>query len=320
MKVGLFDLDRTGFPNVALMKLSAWHKAQGDDVLPLNSGLAADRRYASAVFTWNRPKAAALAAQGAIVGGSGLNLTDVLPDAVEAMRPDYSLYHIDFGIGYLMRGCIWACTFCVVPEKEGKPRQVATIDDLLNADSGRSRPFVVLLDNEFFWRERWAIERLEEFTARGIDFCPSQGLDVRVVTGPLADALAASPYWNVNHSRRQITFAFDDIRTEARYRRGVEILLKRMAAWHLQSFVLVGFNSTIEQDLERIAIIREYGIDPFVMIYRDYHTGQAPRDRQLRNLARWVNRRLYKLIPFDEYSPEASRREQPRLTLHEVRQ
>lgn len=304
--IGLFDLDRTGFPNVALMKLSAWHKAQGDTVLSLNSGERADRRYASAVFTWNRAKADALAAQGAIVGGSGVNLTNTLPDDVEAMRPDYSLYGIDYGVGYLMRGCIWTCAFCVVPQKEGKPREVATIDDLVNRD-GRARPFVVLLDNEFFWREKWAIARLQEFTERGIDFCPSQGLDIRVVTPVLADALAASPFWNVKRSRRQITFAFDDLSIERLYRRGVELLLTKMAAWHLQSFVLVGFNSTIAQDLERLAIIREYGIDPFVMIYRDQSTGQAARDRVRRNLARWVNRRLYKTCTFEDYEPEARR-------------
>jgi hypothetical protein len=309
VNVGLFDLDRTGFPNVALMKLSAWHKAQGDTVLPLNSGQPADRRYGSAVFTWNRKKALALADQGALVGGSGVDLKNELPRDVEAMRPDYTLYGIDYGVGYLMRGCIWRCDFCVVPQKEGKPREVATIDDLVNT-SGRERPFVVLLDNEFFWREKWAIARLQEFTERGIDFCPSQGLDVRVVTPALVEALAASPFWNVKRSRRQITFAFDDLSTERLYRRGIERLLLKIAAWHLQSFVLVGYNSTIKQDLERLSIIRSYGVDPFVMVYRDYHTGQMARDRQLRNLARWVNRRLYKTCAFDEYWPEARREAQ----------
>lgn len=313
MKIGLFDLDRTGFPNVALMKLSAWHKSQGDTVLPLNSGESADRRYGSAVFTWNRHKVAALVAQGAVVGGSGVDLGNKLPKHVEAMRPDYSLYGIDYGVGYLMRGCIWTCAFCVVPEKEGKPREVATIDDLLN--QGRSRPFVVLLDNEFFWREKWAIARLQEFTERGIDFCPSQGLDVRVLTEPLVDALAASPFWNVKRSRRQITFAFDDLKLESRYRRGVEMLLSKIAAWHLQSFVLVGYNSTIEQDLQRIAIIRSYGIDPFVMVYRDYHTGKMARDPQRQNLARWVNRRLYKSHTFSMYWAEAKRAAQSNLSL-----
>lgn len=316
MRVGLIDADRTGFPNVALMKLSAWHKAQGDSVRLVRGPLDVDetikRWYASVVFSWNRRLALALASMyGVTIGGSGVDLRATLPPEVEAMRPDYSLYDIDYGLGYLMRGCIWTCKFCVVPEKEGKPREVATIDDLINHESGRKRPFIVLLDNEFFWREKWAIAKLQEFTERGIDFCPSQGLDVRVLTVPLVEALAASPFWNVKRSRRQITFAFDDLKIEKQYRRGVEMLLAKMAAWHLQSFVLVGFNSTIEQDLRRIAIIREYGIDPFVMVYRDYDTGQCPRDRQLRNLARWVNRRLYKTCAFEDYWPEAQRANQP---------
>lgn len=314
MRIGLLDLDRTGFPNLALMKLSAWHKQQGHETVLLRqpADAAVDHVYASAVFSWNRLKAAVVAAtMGATVGGSGVSLRSQLPPEVEAMRPDYALYGIDYGLGYLMRGCIWTCKFCIVPEKEGKARPVATVDDLLHPASTRKRPFVVLLDNEFFWKESWAIARLTEFTERGIDFCPSQGLDVRVLTVPLAQALAASPFWNVKRSRRQVTFAFDDIKTERQYRRGVELLLSNgMKAWQLQSFVLVGFNSTIEQDLARLAVIREYKIDPFVMVYRDRHTGRMTDDRQLRNLARWVNRRLYKTHPFPEYAREVRRREE----------
>lgn len=314
------DLDRTGFPNLALMKLSAWHKAQGHETTLLRGDrwllflLTFDKVYASTVFTWNRDKADAVAALGVEVGGSGVGLRNELPPDVEAMRPDYQLYGIDYGLGFLMRGCIWTqetCPHCIVPLKEGKPREVATIDDLLNPDGVRSRSFIVLLDNEFFWREKWAITRLEEFTARGIDWCPSQGLDVRVVTAPLASALAASPFWNVHHTRRQITFAFDNIRTERLYRRGVEVLLiAGIKPWQLQSFVLVGSNSTIEDDLRRIAIIQSYGIDPFVMVFRDYRSGQMTADPQLRNLARWANGRVCKVCSFEEYWPEAKRRHQ----------
>jgi hypothetical protein len=312
VRVGLIDLDRTGFPNLALMKLSAWHKAQGHETSLMRgaqgplTGMLFDRVYASAVFSWNRDKAEAARDLGAIVGGSGVDMKGTLPDDVEAMRPDYRLYGIDYGVGYLMRGCIWTqetCPACIVPLKEGKPREVATIDALINRESTRRRPFVVLLDNEFFWREKWAIARLVEFTERGIDWCPSQGLDVRVVTPALSLALAASPFWNVHRSRRQITFAFDDIRTERQYRRGVEMLFAAgIKAWQLQSFVLVGCNSTIEQDLARIAVIQGYGIDPFVMVYRDYHTGQMATDPQLRDLARWANRRLCKVCKFEDYA------------------
>lgn len=318
MKVVLFDLDRTGWPNLALMKLSAWHKAQGDTVLPLNALAPVDRKYASAVFTWNRSKVAAFRELGAVVGGTGWSRTETLPDEIEAMRPDYTLYGIDYGWGYLMRGCIRTnaeCPECLVPSKEGKARQVATIDDLLNRESDRKRPFVVLLDNEFFWNVKWAIERLEEFTARGIDWCPSQGLDIRNVTPALCQALAASPFWNVGRSRRQVTFAFDSLHYERNYRRGIEMLLANgMKAWQLQSYVLVGgkFSATMEGALRRIAICREYGVDPFVMVYRDEATGRAT-DEAFKHLARWVNRHLYKrddCRDFGDYWPEARRRAQ----------
>lgn len=253
-------------------------------------------------------KAQAAAALGADIGGTGVSLTNTLPDEVERQRADYTLYGIDYGIGYLMRGCIWHCDFCVVPTKEGKPHSVAAIDDLLNEHSPRRRPFVVLLDNEFFWKEKWAIVQLEEFTRRGIDFCPSQGLDVRVVTRALAQALAAAPYWNLHHTSRQITFAFDQISYERQYRRGIELLLASgVPARHLQSFVLVGFNSSFEEDMRRIEIIRSYGADPFVMLFRNPLTGHGVEDKQKRHLARWVNRRLYKVCEFHEYDRERKR-------------
>lgn len=292
------------------MKLSAWHKAQGDDVTLLRGDswlltvLMFDKVYASAVFSWNRDKAEAVAALGVEVGGSGVDLKRRLDPEIEAMPADYTLYGIDYGIGFISRGCIRDCGFCIVPIKDGRPKQVASIESLINRQSARSRPFVVLLDDEFFWNVKWAIAQLEEFTARGIDWCPSQGLDIRCTTPPLCEALAASPFWNVHRTRRQITFAFDSVGIEKRYRQGVEMLLNAgIKAWQLQSYVLIGFNSTLADDLHRIAVIREYGIDPFVMAYRDRDSGQAIADPVLRNVARWVNRRLYKVCSFEDYVP-----------------
>jgi hypothetical protein len=312
------DVDRTGFPNLALMKLSAWHKAQGHETVLLRdpgplSLLMQDKVYASCVFSWNRDKAEMFAELGAEVGGKGYRKGTKLPREVHAMRPDYDLYGIDYGVGFLSRGCIRNCSFCSVPEEEGLPWLDQPIDDLLNP---RSR-FLVLMDNEFFWNIKWAIAQMEEFTRRGIDWCPSQGLDIRCTTPPLCNALAASPFWNVHHTRKQITFAFDDGRIERRYRQGVEMLFKAgIKAWQLQSFVLVGFDTAAScarplhaDDHHRLAVIREYGIDPFVMVYRDPQTGQAARDPELRNFARWVNRRLYKTCSFDGYWPEMQRRE-----------
>lgn len=291
---------------MALMKLSAWHKANGDDVLlfrgdcwPLTV-LMLDKVYASAVFSWNRDRAESVAALGVEVGGKGYRAGTKLAPEVHAMRPDYSLYGIDYGMGFLSRGCIRDCAFCSVPAEEGLPWLDQTIDDMVNP----LRPFLVLMDNEFFWNVKWATAQMETFTARQLDWCPSQGLDIRCTTPALCEALAASPFWNLHHTRRQITFAFDSIGIEKRYRQGVEHLLAAgIKAWQLQSFVLVGFDSTMAQDQRRLDIIREYGIDPFVMVYRDNQTGKMADDPQLRHFARWVNRRLYKLCSFSDYVP-----------------
>lgn len=313
MRVGLVDLDRTGFPNLALMKLSAWHKAQGHETVLLRDDkwllqlASTDRLYASAVFSWNRDKAETLAGLGATVGGKGYRKGTKLPDEIHRMKPDYALYGIDYGMGFLSRGCIRDCAFCSVPEEEGLPWLDQTIDDMINPL--RKRPFLVLMDNEFFWKISWAIEQMNTFTARGIDWCPSQGLDIRCTTPPLCEALAASPFWNLDRSKRQITFAFDSVSIERRYRQGVEMLFSAgIKAWQLQSFVLVGFDSTFEQDMHRISVIKEYGIDPFVMVYRDDKSGKTIADRQLRNLARWVNGRVHKTCSFDDYRPEQQRR------------
>jgi hypothetical protein len=106
MRIGLIDLDRTGFPNLALMKLSAWHKAEGHEVTLFRGDqwplmvLLYDKVYASAVFSWNREKAVALAALGVEVGGKGYQAGTKLPPEIHAMRPDYSLYGIDYGMGF----------------------------------------------------------------------------------------------------------------------------------------------------------------------------------------------------------------------------
>lgn len=306
MRIGLIDLDRTGFPNLALMKLSAWHKALGHEVTlfrgeqwPLTV-LMYDKVYASAVFSWNREKALALATLGVEVGGKGYQAGTKLPPAIHAMRPDYTLYGIDYGMGFLSRGCIRDCAFCSVPQEEGLPWLDQTIEGMLNP----LRPFVVLMDNEFFWNVPWAIAQMETFTTRGIDWCPSQGLDIRCTTPALCAALAASPFWNLHHTKKQITFAFDRLSIEKRYRQGIEQLLDAgIKGWQLQSYMLVGFDSTLAEDLRRVAIIREYGIDPFVMVYRDTDSGKMAPDLDRRHLARWVNRRLYKVCDFADYVP-----------------
>ena len=123
MKIGLIDVDGK-MPNLALMKLSAWHKERGDDVDLTMPVLAAgyDKVYMSKVFTWSDMPCLP---DNAEVGGTGCDLHKTLPDEIEHLCPDYLLYKMDYSMGFLTRGCIRKCEFCFVPEKEGNIRYAA---------------------------------------------------------------------------------------------------------------------------------------------------------------------------------------------------
>ncbi len=286
-------------PNLALMKLSAWHKAQYDVVtkareIPFG---AWDSIYASAVYTWSRARMEQLEGY-AILGGHGWDLESRLVREVDAMRPDYTLYGIDYGLGYLTRGCPRRCPFCDVWKMWPRPRVVATWDDLLNPLSN----FVVLLDDNFLARLGRARELLEEAIERQIEMCFSQGLDIRLVTPKNAELLARVRFWNTHHTRRQLTVALDSLEMYPAFRRGVRLLLEAgIKPWRIQAFFLCGYDSTFDEDMERFRLMRELDVDPFCMVYRSPERGKRIRDRRLHHFARWVNRRLYKSCKFEEY-------------------
>lgn len=118
MIIGLHDSDNTGFPNYALMKISAWHKAKGDKVEWFMPLVHYDKVYSSKVFTFT-PEDPYLP-ENTVRGGTGYGIYDTLPDEIDAMYPDYSIYpDCHYAIGFLTRGCIRKCSWCIVPRKEG---------------------------------------------------------------------------------------------------------------------------------------------------------------------------------------------------------
>ncbi|MCP4641998.1 MAG: hypothetical protein GY851_16265 [bacterium] len=309
MNILLVDADtkgrRSGFPNLALMKLAAWHRARGDAVTlaptPWFSSQV-DLAYVSSVFSWNRAHAEALAQRYPTVerGGTGFGLDNALPAEVEAICPDYNLYDIDYGMGFLTRGCPRRCSFCVVPRKEGAPRVVAGLDDIINPHSN----FVVLLDNNFLAMPDWALATLREMAARGLVVNFSQGLDIRLVTPEIARALAAVNFRNARNTRKRLTVAFDHVELERMFRRGVGFLMDAgIAPTYLQAYVLCGHDTTFEEDMHRVRILQDLGIDPYVMVYRDPASGEKNPDWRLRHFARWVNARLWRSVPWGEYRP-----------------
>jgi hypothetical protein len=298
LRVGLIQVDGK-LPNLALMKLSAWHKSQGDEVVfpydyqDMFAGKV-DKVYVAVIFDWNRKKATKYAKLGAVIGGTGWNFTTTLPTEIESMKPDYDLYGIDYGMGFTQRGCIRRCKFCVVWRKESHIKEVAMPIELINQKSKE----LILLDNNFLASPLWR-EKSQQIIDHKIKVDFTQGLDIRLVDDEKSELLAAMRH------RKRIHFAFDNLQIEKEVRHGIELLLSQgINHDRLSFYVLVNFNSTIEQDLKRIAILDEYGVNSFVMVYN-----KATAPQKIKYLARWCNKyQTKKSCSFKDYDPHARRK------------
>ena len=271
MKVLLMDLDIikvSPFPNLALMKLSAYHKARGDQVY-LNFPLdRSDITYASCVFTWNTKRKATVP-DGAIVGGSGIDLKVELPPEVEHIMPDYSLYpRVDFSLGFASRGCIRKCPWCIVPEKEGQIRPWARIYEFWDCRHQK----ITLLDNNLLAAPNWRLT-MDDLIAEELEVDFNQGLDIRLVNEETVGYLKRV-------KTKQLRFAFDDFAYESAVRRGIELLVKNgIASRKLLFYVLYGFGDD-NTAVERVNILRSYNVDIYPMGYKGAD-GKEPKRKLL---------------------------------------
>lgn len=293
MNVALVDVDGHNFPNLALMKLSAWHKAQGDSVewySPLFS--QPDKIYASKVFTFT-PDYTDYAPHHPepIRGGTGYDATVKLPDAVECMSPDRSIYpQYDYIIGFLTRGCIRKCPWCVVPRKEGAIRIVNHIRDI--AHGGKD---VVLLDNNFLAADESFVADQLAYIARQkirIDF--NQGLDARLVTPENAKLLAACRWI------RFIRFSCDTSAMIEPIRRAVSLIREIGCKREIFCYMLV---QDVQEAEQRLHALVDLGVTPFAQPYRDF-TANGATTKDQRDFARFANVKGGKLclkMKFNDY-------------------
>ena len=307
MKVGLVDVDSHNFPNLPLMKISAYHKKRGDDVefaFPLERY---DKIYISKIFgdEYSNPDLTSWQADEIIYGGTGYEITvedsrevyrkkegGDLPEEIEHIYPDYALYPEltkDTAYGFLTRGCPNNCPFCIVSKKEGLiTRKVANIGEFW-----RGQKKIKLLDaNLLACRDR--IELLQQLidTGASVDF--TQGLDARFITKEVAQMIGRIKIERVH-------FAFDFMKNEKKIVEGLKIFHE--ANKHLDNkvivYMLTNYDTTIDEDLYRIDMIRSIGYMPDVRIYRK---NTAPK--VLKDLQRWCNNRiLYRSCDFKDYVP-----------------
>ena len=281
MDIGLIDVDGHNWPNLALMKLSAYHKRCGDAVEMWNGLKHYNRVYMSRVFddTYTRDMPYCISADEIIRGGTGYDLKSRLPEEIEHVYPDYELYGVrGEAYGYLTRGCPRACAFCIVSEKEGRAsKKVADLSEFW-----RGQRVIKLLDPNLL-ASCDAVALLQQLAESGayVDF--TQGLDARLLTPDNIKALNRVKI-------KMLHFAWDFMCETDAVLRGLELYAKIGTVKDERKrrvYVLTNFDTAHSDDLYRVETLRKMGYDPYVMIY---NKPSAPRET--RRLQRYVNNKI----------------------------
>lgn len=292
MNIGLVDVDGHKFPNLALMKLSAWHKSQGDRTGFADMFGIYDRLYMSKVFTFEPDDLMVYDTKEIMKGGTGYgDYNTTLPDHIEHIYPDYSLYNTDKAYGFTTRGCPNKCKWCVVPAKEGKIKAHAPITEFWNGQRD-----LVLLDNNIL-AHPFGLEQLEECARREIHIDCNQGLDARLIANDVEiQKLLARNKWC-----RPITLACDQKSQMEAVRLSVEGI--RKATGRATPFMVYTLlKDDMKDALERIYFLRAMKyVDPFAQPYRDFTKTYNPPQWQ-KDMARWANRKeIFRSVEFEDY-------------------
>jgi len=285
MKIALHNADDTKFPNLALMKLSAWHKQVGNKVSIYESLLHStyDLVYSSKVFTFTNTEKPF----GTVVyGGTGYNSPITLPEDCEHIMPDYDIFNCNKSYGFLTRGCIRKCKHCIVPEKEGDIKPHADIEEFL------AHKECILMDNNVLACDH-GIEQIEKIARLGIKVDFNQGLDARLIDDGIARRLAKVRWL------KPVRLACDDKSQMKAIQKAVTLL-----RWYNvtpQRYFVYVLVKDIDDALERLKFLKGLYLDPFAQPYIDY-TGKAKPTQEQKDLARWVEHKaIFNSVLWEDY-------------------
>jgi hypothetical protein len=276
------------------MKLSAYYKSLGAFVGWFSPLEQYDTVFASKVFTFT-PDDDYLP-HNTIKGGTGYDgefICSELSGDMERCLPDYSLYpSFEHALGFTTRGCVRQCKFCVVPRKEGMLRIVDPELSFLD-----NRKSIILLDNNLTAAPFEHFKSIiEQIAGRGIRLDISQGIDIRLVSSEHARLLSKVKLLRTKGGNyRRLHFAWDNVSDEGGIRQGINTLKQHISVNKLMCYVLIGYNTTPEEDLHRVEVLRGLSVDPFVMKYDKENPYQ-------KRFARWVNHKaIFKSVAWKDY-------------------
>lgn len=292
MKVLLIDVDST-MPNLALMKISAYHKSIGDECGITNIDRP-DKVYASVIFKKNKHLVDGIKffypESEIVIGGSGYDIHTKLLSVIENMKPDYDLYpDMEYSMGYSSRGCDRNCSFCIVHEKEGAFRRAHHPNHWHDPRFDK----IVFLDNNILLDKEWFYEITDFCIDNNLKTWFTQGLDARLLDDGIAHRLKELRMF------KGLFFAWDNIKDEKTIVNKIKMLKNAgiNTRNHVIFYVYVDGDYEYDSGVYRCRILKYLGVNPFVMFNID-----EPPSRRINDLRRWANRKqLFWSCDIDEY-------------------
>lgn len=293
MNIGLLAVD-SNYPNLALMKISKYHKMQGDYVEWYNPLCSYDKVYMAKVFSFTPDYGYYLHAGLVERGGTGYDIGKKLPEEIDRMMPDYELYRVadDLAYGFLTRGCPNRCKWCIVPQKEG---DIAPYMDIEEVSYGRRN--VILMDNNIL-ASAYGIQQLEKIISMGVRVDFNQGLDARLVTDEIARLLARVKWF------KDIRFGCDTTKQIGEVERAAALI---DGYGYRGRYFLYCILLEFEESFRRVNHWKEkYGrrFMPYCQPFRDVNNSRQVIPQWQKDMAQWVDKREhYMSCEFKDFSP-----------------
>ena len=289
-KIGLIDVDGHNFPNLALMKISSYHKSISDNVSWVDIGNY-ELTYMSKVFTFSPEYLKGFVNYGEIIkGGTGYKMNNTLPSEIDKICPDYSIYpKFTSAYGFLTRGCPNKCSWCIVPSKEGNIRPYADIEEFL-----QGRKEAILMDNNILACEH-GLQQIEKIIRLKIKIDFNQGLDARIIAKDKSIAELLSKVKWIRYLRLAC-----DIKEQIPI---IEKALKNLNKYNIKNYRIFVYIMVREMPdaLERAEFLKAKDCKPFAQPYRDFETNKEPSYEQ-KKFSRWVNHKaIFNSVEYKEY-------------------